>query len=108
MNVGAWNTSNISNMNSVFRSSTLFKQNIGMWNVESCTDFANMFIGCDINAVGTTTNYDALLVGWSTQDVELNKAFHGGTSKYSAGVGAPARLVLTGTKLWTITDGGQI
>jgi len=54
----------------------------------------------------STTNYDALLIGWAAQTVQSNVKFGAGDSKYTAGA-ATARGVLTGApNTWTISDGG--
>jgi hypothetical protein len=54
----------------------------------------------------STTNYDALLVSWSAQNVQSEVEFHAGSSTYSAGPPAAARQTLVGALGWTITDGG--
>jgi len=51
-------------------------------------------------------NYDALLTGWSGQDVQSDVTFHGGTSNYTVQAN---RDILTNTpNNWTITDGGYL
>jgi len=57
------------------------------------------------NVTLSTTNYDALLVGWSTQSLQSNVSFHGGNSKYSCS-STDARSSIIGSFGWTITDGG--
>jgi hypothetical protein len=56
-------------------------------------------------ATFSTTNLDAIYNGWVTVQTSINISF--GTAKYSA-AGVAGRNYLTGTKLWTITDGGQV
>ena len=41
--IGSWNVSNVTNMNSMFNFATAFNQDIGSWNVSSVTDMTNMF-----------------------------------------------------------------
>jgi surface protein len=41
--ISNWNVSNVTNMNSTFRSCTLFNQPIGNWDTSSVTTFASMF-----------------------------------------------------------------
>jgi len=53
----------------------------------------------------STENYDALLIGWSTQDVQPGVSFGAGTSQYSAAA-VDARALLA--QSWTITDGGPV
>jgi hypothetical protein len=102
--INGWDTSKVANMSSMFYGDTVLKRSFENWIVTACTNFSNMFNGCDINEVGTTTNYDALLVGWAAQSVQLSKSFHGGSSQYSDS-GADGKAVLL-AKSWTITDGG--
>jgi hypothetical protein len=97
---GKWNTSNVTNMSIMFASSQ-FNQNIGSWNVVNVLDMTQMFLGPQSIS---QTNYDALLQGWSSQNVKPNVSFSAGTAKYSSSSKA-ARDILTG-KGWTITDGG--
>jgi hypothetical protein len=52
----------------------------------------------------STSNYDSLLIGWSTQPVQSNVIFSGGNSQYTVVL---SRASLISTKLWTITDGGE-
>jgi len=94
----------------MFRNCTSFKQSLATFTLAATlTDVTNMLAGCDINAAGTTTNYDATLVAWAAADVPNSLNFHGGTSKYSAaGGGTAARASLIDDDLWTITDGGYL
>jgi surface protein len=103
--IGGWNTSSVTNMNGLFNTATAFNQNIGGWNIGNVTSMTNMF-----NAVTlSTSNYDALLIGWAAQTVKPNVTFSGGNSKYSVGAATTARGVLTSApNNWTITDGGQV
>jgi len=55
----------------------------------------------------STTNYDALLLGWSAQSLQSNVSFDGGTVQYSSSSQA-ARDVLTNAFKWTVTDGGPV
>jgi len=63
---------------------------------------------CDINAVGTTTNYDNTLISWSTQAPHTNLTFNGGNSKYSNCHGQSVRNILLSTYFWNISDGGMV
>jgi len=58
-------------------------------------------------ATFSTTNLNAIYNGWSTQAVQPSLNIDFGTAEYTAAATA-GRLVLTGTALWTITDGGQV
>lgn len=95
-------TANVTNMSYMFDGATAFNQNIGSWNVTNVTNFTGFMLG-KTPATFSTTNLDAIYNGWVTVQSSLNISF--GTAKYTA-AGTAGRNYLTGTKLWTITDGG--
>jgi len=71
--------------------------------VSNVTDMRSMFYGVTLS----TANYNSLLMGWASRDVQSEVTLDGGNSKYSSGAPADARAVLTGEpNNWTITDGG--
>ncbi|GAA4884668.1 hypothetical protein GCM10023311_03910 [Flaviramulus aquimarinus] len=98
--IGGWNVSNVTSMGSMFDGATSFNQDLSNWNIGSVTDASNMFRDITLSI----TNYDALLIGWNAQNLNLNVPFHGGNSKYCAG--EIARLNIITSDNWTITDGG--
>ena len=100
-NIGSWNVANVTNMSQMFQASA-FNQNIGSWNVANVTNFTS-FMGDKTPATFSTTNLDAIYNGWVT--VQSSRTISFGTAKYSV-AGVAGRAYLTGTKLWTITDGG--
>ena len=100
-NIGGWNTGAVTNMSLLFYG-TAFNQNIGSWNVANVTNFAS-FMSTKTPANFSTANLDAIYNGWVT--VQSSRTISFGTAKYSA-AGVAGRAYLTGTKLWTITDGG--
>lgn len=103
-NIGSWNTGAVTDMGEMFLEATAFNQNIGTWNVANVTNFSSFMEG-KTDATFSTTNLNAIYNGWSTQSVQPSLTIDFGTAKYTAAATA-GRLVLTGTKLWTITDGG--
>ena len=107
-NISSWDVSSVTDMSSMFNHATQFEQNLGSWDISNVTSMANMFS----NVTLTTTNYDAILVGWAAlPSVQPNVIFTGGNSQYSMApsAAATARGVLTaGPNNWTITDGGPI
>ena len=103
-NISSWNTSVVISMAEMFNGATAFNQNIGSWNVANVLYFTDFMLG-KTPATFSTTNLNAIYNGWSTQAVQLSLDISFGTAKYTAAATA-GRLVLTGTKLWTITDGG--
>jgi hypothetical protein len=95
----SWDTAMVTNMNNMFRLALLAEPDVSSWNVEQVGDFNNMFIGTTLS----TTTYDNLLITFDAQNVQANKVFHGGNSKYCAIV---AHDNLDIGDNWTITDGG--
>jgi hypothetical protein len=54
----------------------------------------------------SSTNYNGLLIGWTSRPVKPNISINFGTIKYTSAASA-ARAVLTGSpNFWTIIDGG--
>ncbi len=100
--IGAWNVSSVTNMERMFSYTTSFNQDIGAWNVSSVTEMSNMFDGITLS----TSNYNALLLGWSQIALQLNVTFHAGSSKYSD-VAVDARQYIIDNFGWTIIDDGR-
>ena len=98
----SFSTGTVVNMNSMFNGATAFDQNLGALNVANVTNFTS-FMATKTPATFSTTNLDAIYNGWVT--VQSSRTISFGTAKYSA-AGVAGRAFLTGTKLWTITDGG--
>jgi surface protein len=103
-NISSWNTGAVTDMGQMFRDAPAFNQNIGTWDVANVTNFA-LFMDGKTPATFSTTNLNAIYNGWSTQAVVQGLDITFGTAKYTPAATA-GRLILTGTKLWTITDGG--
>ena len=98
----SFNTIAVTSMFQMFLNATAFNQNIGSWNVANVTNFSG-FMSSKTPATFSTTNLDAIYNGWVI--VQTSRTISFGTAKYSAS-GVSGRAYLTGTKLWTITDGG--
>ncbi|WP_444995089.1 BspA family leucine-rich repeat surface protein [Aliikangiella sp. IMCC44359] len=98
--LSGWDVSSVGNMSRMFAGSA-FDQNIGGWNITSAYTMSDMFLSSALS----TANYDALLLGWSTQEVNRNVTFSAGNSTYSSS-SQSAKDTLTETFNWTITDGG--
>lgn len=100
--ISGWDVSSVTNLTSMFNGATAFDQNLGSWDVTSVLDMPSMFASAGVSRA----NYDALLIGWSAQDVEQDVEFDAGDSKYTSGPASTAHAVLTDDFNWTITDGG--
>ena len=103
-NIGNWNTSAVTSMSAMFSGATAFNQNIGGWNVEAVWSMRDMFEEASLSPA----NYDALLVGWDAQTLQMGVAFGGGGSQYSSGAAHTARENMKNSDNWTITDGGRV
>lgn len=101
-----WDTSSVINMTSMFNGATAFNQDVSSFSIAALTTAKYMFASSGF----TITNYDKLLnsvTGWPSQaTIQPSVTFSAGTAHYSAGARTTGRTYLTGTKLWTITDGG--
>ena len=101
--IGNWDTGKVTNTGYMLQQAGAFEQDIGGWDITSLTIATAMFSGVTLS----TTNYDALLIGWEAQAENPNVVFHAGSSKYTSepAITARASLIANG---WTITDGGVI
>ena len=73
--ISDWNVSNVTDMSDMFRGAAAFNQPIGNWDVSNVTNMETMLTHSGIS----TENYDALLQGWSAQNLQsnLNLGAHG-------------------------------
>lgn len=101
--ISGWDVSSVEDMGFMFNGCTSFDQNLGGWDITSMTDASDMFTGVTLS----TSNYDALLIGWEANTHTSSVTFSGGNSQYSAGAAATAWSSLD-VEGWTITDGGQV
>ena len=99
-----WNTSNVKWFDEMFEDAVAFNQNIGSWNVETATLCTDMFKGAKLS----NANYEALLIGWSAQDLKGNVYFNAGNSTYFSNAAEVAKLNMINNENWTIYDGGRI
>ena len=95
--IGSWDVSTVVNMTYMFYQASSFNQDIGSWNVSSVTNMEGMFDDSGLS----TTNYDALLNGWSTQTVRQGVTLGAAGLTYCGGEDARQRLITTYN--WTIT-----
>ncbi len=99
--IGNWNVSNVSNMSIMFDQNFSFNQNLGNWNVSALESIEGMFSETSLSI----ENYDALLNGWSVQQLQSGVTFDAGNSQFC--LGKEARQKLIDDFGWTITDGGK-
>ena len=112
--ISSWDVSNVTNMNSTFFRAYAFDQDLSNWDIINVTNFSNF--AKDITF--STSNYDAILIGWEstlqgtypngsgyTSTISINF----GNSQYTSGGAAEtARTSLINNFNWTITDGGSV
>ncbi len=105
-----WDVSNVIGMSNMFSGATSFDQNLGDWDITSLQFGADMFT----NVTLSTENYDALLIGWSTQEagegpIPTDLSLDAGSSQYCLGEDARNLLVESvsnGGYGWNINDNG--
>ena len=69
--ISGWNTSNVTDMNSMFSGAAAFNQNIGGWDTSSVTDMGSMFFGADV------FNNDGFALSWDTSSVtDMSSMFY--------------------------------
>jgi len=105
--IGGWNVSNVSNMGAMFFNATNFNQDIGGWDVSNVTAFEGQFFGFLESAQLSSSNYDALLIGWEQLDLQDGLTFDAGSSQYTSAAEA-ARQAIINDDSWTISDGGLV
>lgn len=118
-NISSWNVSKVTSFNSMFNGAVSFKQDLSAWTPSAGTDFTSMFASMNLNAPGTTTNYDNFLLRLAAVNSQTARSLSGGLSRYSfSGLGSAAsstgRAFLTTAtgaspagRGWTIADGGS-
>lgn len=103
--LNSWVTSAATDMSFMFQGSP-FNQDISGWSIAALTNASSMFLSSSF----AITNYNKLLdsvTGWPSQaTINSNVTFSAGNAHYSGANAIAGRAVLTGTKTWTITDGG--
>jgi surface protein len=98
-NISSWDVSSVTNMFIMFYRAYSFNQDISSWDVSSVTFMANMLDGSGLSS----TNYDALLNGWSQQTVQQGVILGADGISYCDGESARQRLI--DTYGWRIKDG---
>lgn len=100
-----WDVSNATDFTLMFANCRAINFDASSWYPKNATTMASMFYRC----YGfSTTNYDALLNGWSQKDpLPSNITFTGPPVNYT-NAAVDARNLLINTWGWTISDGGLL
>ena len=99
-----WNVALVSNMNSMFAYCP-FNQNIGGWVISNVTNFSNFMGGKNFLTL-STTNLDAIYIGWASRPVKPNISIDFGTAKRTAASTTARNILTSSPNNWSITDGG--
>jgi surface protein len=104
--IGDWDVANVTDMSDMFNGASAFNQDIGEWDVSNVTYMIRMFNTSGISV----SNYDALLIGWSTLSI-LQEGVELDVDSNFSSAAQSARDVLTtpvadGGFGWTINDEG--
>jgi surface protein len=120
-NIGSWNVSKVTNMQSLFFNARKFNEDISGWNTGKVTVMQNILSNAylfnqnlsnwDVSSVNSNgiglasngmscANYTATLIGWNASSATGKKLQANGRT-YASGLAA--RTDLTTTKSWTIT-----
>ena len=101
--LAGWDMSNTASCLYLCYLASSYNEDISGWDVSSITNFTLAFTGTAMSVA----NYDALLIGWSTQTVQSGVTFGISTQYTGGGAAAAARATLV-SKGWTIVDGGSV
>ena len=100
-NISDWDVSDVTDMNMMFQGASAFNQNLGDWDISKVGSLRSMFSYSGLS----TTNYDALLLGWSQLELRPNLKNFYVSAKYSC-AGAAARQTIIYDFGWSISDKG--
>ena len=102
--IGTWDMSKVTNIQSMIQQADGFNQDLSSWVVTGITNALDFMKNSDGLS---TTNYDRILSGWSSQAVQNGVSISFGRSQYSTATGLAYRNALVASG-WTITDGGAV
>ncbi|WP_299114840.1 BspA family leucine-rich repeat surface protein [uncultured Winogradskyella sp.] len=93
-----WDVSNVSDMRHMFFNSESFNQSLGSWDISNVSDMLGMLSFSGLS----TTNYDSILIGWASQNLQTNVELHALNINYCSG--AAARQNIINNFNWSIYD----
>ena len=103
--ISSWVVSNVLTMSGMFNDASSFNQDIGSWPISSLRFCSFMLTNSGLS----TSNYDALLIGWAAQapSIQTGVTLSTGPQRTSASLSA-YNLLTSATYGWNISDGGLI
>jgi surface protein len=107
--IGSWNVSSVTNMQEMFRASTIttaFNQDISDWNVSNVANFLD-FMGGKTAATYLAQYLSNIYEKWSLLTLVPNLSISFGTIKYNTSGAIGKNRLLNAPKNWVIADGGQ-
>jgi surface protein len=105
--IGSWDTSKVTIMSQMFDQSTAFNQDISNWDISLVTNFTS-FMYLKNSSNYSAANYDALLIGWASRPVKPNINIDFATIKRTTASDAAKTILTSAPNNWTIADGGLI
>jgi surface protein len=99
-----WDVALVSNMNSMFAYCP-FNQNIGGWVISNVTNFSGFMSGKNFLTL-STTNLDAIYIGWASRPVKPNISIDFGSAKRTSASTSARNILTSSPRNWVITDGG--
>ena len=100
-----WDTSQVTDMSSMFWDCP-FNHSLGMWDVSNVLDMTDMFGDPGEVDVLSIENYDATLIGWASQQLQLFVPFGAGAAQFCEG--ETDRQTIIESFNWTIADAGKV
>jgi hypothetical protein len=102
----SFNTGNVATMNGMLYRTDKFNQDVSGLNYEKITDTGLVSFITNVGTVYSTANYDLLLIALAAQNVNNGVTMNVEATYTPGGAAEAARLHLTATHSWTITDDG--
>jgi surface protein len=103
-----WDTASVVDMSNMFAAATTFNQSLSTWDVTSVVTGSKGGMAGMLNGTAiSTTNYDSILNGWASQNVNKYITLGAQGCTYTL-LGGTSRYKLINNKHWTINDGGVI
>ena len=105
--ISSWDTSKVTNMSQMFAQATAFNQDISNWDISLVTNFTS-FMYQKNSSNYSAANYDALLIAWASRPVKPNINIDFATIKRTSASDAAKTILTSAPNNWTIADGGLI